>query len=158
MTMALRSKNKLGFVDGTVEAPEDAKGLQQWEHCNFGKFLDPQFYRGWNSCKHIISRYCGRNVAGSEWIVSLKQMHQSSINSSKASQLWNKKMKLFLLYKDEGSIGWAQLAYDGEAMYAWTRENKHNATATRSCYGVSSRTPWAIFNHLQSNLVEGSIF
>ncbi|KAF7112856.1 hypothetical protein RHSIM_RhsimUnG0185000 [Rhododendron simsii] len=34
MTMALRAKNKLGFVDGTIEIPKEANMLRQWERCN----------------------------------------------------------------------------------------------------------------------------
>ncbi|KAJ8641114.1 hypothetical protein MRB53_017808 [Persea americana] len=34
MTMALRAKNKLCFVDGTTEPPTDIKELQQWQRCN----------------------------------------------------------------------------------------------------------------------------
>lgn len=32
--MALRAKNKLGFVDGFINAPKEAKELQQWGRCN----------------------------------------------------------------------------------------------------------------------------
>ncbi|XP_058215717.1 uncharacterized protein LOC131326844 [Rhododendron vialii] len=34
MTMALRAKNKLGFVDGSIEMPNDTSKLRQWERCN----------------------------------------------------------------------------------------------------------------------------
>ncbi|KAG5526144.1 hypothetical protein RHGRI_032430 [Rhododendron griersonianum] len=34
MTMALRAKNKLGFVDGSIEEPKETTQLRQWERCN----------------------------------------------------------------------------------------------------------------------------
>ncbi|KAF8395558.1 hypothetical protein HHK36_019506 [Tetracentron sinense] len=34
ITMALRAKNKLGLVDGTLKKPIDPKELSQWERCN----------------------------------------------------------------------------------------------------------------------------
>ncbi|KAF8406917.1 hypothetical protein HHK36_006038 [Tetracentron sinense] len=34
ITIALRAKNKLGLVDGTLKKPTDPKELSQWERCN----------------------------------------------------------------------------------------------------------------------------
>jgi hypothetical protein len=34
ITMALRAKNKLGFVDGTLTKPTSSNDLSQWERCN----------------------------------------------------------------------------------------------------------------------------
>ncbi|XP_059635768.1 uncharacterized protein LOC132277947 [Cornus florida] len=34
MRMALRAKNKFGFVDGTLKPPTDVKELQQWQRYN----------------------------------------------------------------------------------------------------------------------------
>lgn len=34
MTMALRAKNKLGIVDGSITPPKDFNQLLQWKRCN----------------------------------------------------------------------------------------------------------------------------
>ncbi|XP_028112449.1 uncharacterized protein LOC114310605 [Camellia sinensis] len=34
MTMVLRTKNKIGFVDESIEQPKDFEELHQWERCN----------------------------------------------------------------------------------------------------------------------------
>jgi hypothetical protein len=34
INMALRAKNKLGFVDGTLIKPTSSNDLSQWERCN----------------------------------------------------------------------------------------------------------------------------
>jgi len=34
MTMALRAKNKLKFVDGTLTKPNDPDGAEAWTRCN----------------------------------------------------------------------------------------------------------------------------
>ncbi|XP_059669240.1 uncharacterized protein LOC132314384 [Cornus florida] len=34
MTMALRAKNKFGFVDGSIQTPTSTSDLHHWERCN----------------------------------------------------------------------------------------------------------------------------